>query len=123
MGNCCTADCKSQTFNCMRREIMNFVLAACAKFKIPLSLAYFPSEYQEGKFDIFSISIHGKYLLNLTNKNFHDIPKAERMNHFLPLINVGLNHNLGERSLKDQVELPRRHGITLIRNGVARYGC
>lgn len=106
----------------MRRDIIRFVMDACRKYKIPLSLAYFPSEYQEGKFDIYSISIHGKYLLNFTNRNFADIPRGDRMKHFLPLINVGLNHNLGERSLKDQVEIPRRHGITLIRNGVSKYG-
>lgn len=106
----------------MRREVIQFVLDACKKFKIKLSLAYFPSEYQQGKFDIYSITINGKYLLNLTNKNWYDIPKGERMNHIMPLIHSGLNHNLGEKSLKDQVEVPRRHGITLIRNGTPLYG-
>jgi len=106
----------------MRKEIVAFVYEACRKFKFPLSLAYFPSAYQEGRFDIYSISIHGKYVLNFTNKNFYDIPKAERMNHLVPLIRVGLAHNMGENSLKDQVEIPRRHGISLIRNGVVQYG-
>lgn len=101
---------------------MRFVLLACKKFRLKLSLAFFPANHQQGKFDIYSISIHGKYLLNITNKNFYDIPLAERMNHIVPLIRVGLAHNLGERTLKDQVEIPRRHGITLIRNGVPQYG-
>lgn len=101
---------------------MRLVMMACKKFHIQLSLAFFPACYQEGKFDIYSISIHGKYLLNVTNKNFYEIPLAERLNQFIPLIRAGLNHNLGERTLKDQVEIPRRHGVTLIRNGVPQYG-
>lgn len=101
---------------------MRFVLEACERFHVKLSLAFFPSSYQQGKFDIYSISIHGKYLLNMTNRNFYDIPKAERFNQLLPLMRVGLAHNLGENSLKDQVEIPRRHGITLIRNGTPLYG-
>lgn len=101
---------------------MRLVMEACKRLNVKLSLAFFPSAYQEGRFDIYSISIHGKYLLNITNKNFYDIPFAERLNHIAPLMRVGLSHNLGENSLKDQVEIPRRHGQTLIRNGVPIYG-
>jgi hypothetical protein len=106
----------------MMRDVVRLVMTACKRFHLPLSLAYFPSAYQQGKFDIYSISIYGKYLLNVTSRNFYDIPLAERLNHFAPLIRAGLAHNIAQRSLKDQVEIPRRHGITLIRNGVPQYG-
>lgn len=106
----------------MRRDVVKLVLDAIKRFRIPLTLTYFPSAYQEDKFDLYSISIYGKYVVNFTSRNFYDLPRSERMRHFLPLIRVGLAHNIGESSLKDVVEIPRRHGITLIRNGNLIYG-
>lgn len=106
----------------MLREVTQFVLEACERLKIPLSLNYYPECYQEGKFDIFSIHLRGRSIINFTNKNFFDIPKSKRMSEFAPLIRVGLAHNLGERTIKDQVEIPRRQGINIIRNGQLIYG-
>lgn len=101
----------------MIRDISQFVVDVSKRFHIPLCLHYFPAVYQGGRFNIFSISINGKYLLNFTNKNFYDIPKAERMNQILPLLKVGLSHNLGEESAKDQMTIPRRQGKLLVSRG------
>lgn len=102
----------------MLREVVKFVLEACRRTHIPLSLNYYPEVYQKGKFDIFSIHLNGRSVLNVTNKNFFDIPKAKRIMEFIPLIKVGLMQNLGEASLREQIELPRRQGIQVIRRGV-----
>lgn len=103
----------------MLREVTRFVLEACAKLHIPLSLNFYPSNYQENKFDIYSIHLNGRSVLNVTSKNFYDIPKSKRIMEFFPLIKVGLQQNLGESSLKDQIEIPRRMGIQIIRRGIA----
>lgn len=99
------------------REIADFTVEASHRFRVPLCLHYYPACYQDGRFNIYSISINGKYLLNLTDRNFHDIPKVERMKHFLPLIKVGLSHNMGENSMRDQIEIPRRQGRKLVSRG------
>jgi uncharacterized membrane protein YesL len=101
----------------MIEDITKFVLEASQRLKVPLCLHYYPSYYQDDKFSIFSISIHGKYLLNFTTGNFYSVPKAMRMKELLPLIKVGLAHNMGERSLKDQIQVPRRQGKCLVNRG------
>ena len=101
----------------MLREVTRFVLDACERLHIPLSLNFYPSCYQNGKFDIYSIHFRGRSLINVTNKNFYDIPKAKRFHEFVPLLKVGMNENLGEYSTKDQIEIPRRPGINVIRDG------
>lgn len=105
----------------MIEDITNFVLEASKRLRVPLCLHYYPSFYQDDKFSIFSISIHGKYLLNFTTKNFYNIPKVMRMKELLPLITIGLTHNLGEKSLKDQIQIPRRQGKCLVKRG-KKYG-
>lgn len=102
----------------MIREVAKFVLEACRRTHIPLSLNYYPSVYQSDKFDIFSINLNGKPIINFTNHNFYDIPKAKRFQEFIPLIKIGLSHNLGENSLKETMELPRRMGVQVIRRGI-----
>lgn len=101
----------------MLREVTLFVLEACKRLHIPLSLNFYPSSYQQGKFDIYSIHFRGRSILNVTNRNFYDIPKAKRFHEFIPLIKIGMNHNLGEYTTRDQVEIPRRQGVNVIRDG------
>jgi len=106
----------------MLREVTNFVLEACERLHLKLSLNFYSASYQKDKFNIFSIHLKGRSVLNLTDKNFFDIPKEKRMREFGPLIREGLAHNLGEASIRDQVELPRRQGMNIIRDGVLIYG-
>lgn len=101
----------------MIKEVTAFVLEACNRTHIPLSLNFYPSSYQGGKFDIFSINLNGRPVINFTNKNFHDIPKSKRFQEFIPLIKIGLMHNLGENSMRETIEIPRRQGIQVIRRG------
>ena len=102
----------------MLKEITRFVLEACQRTHIPLSLNFYPANAQKDKFSIFSIHLNGRSVLNFTNWNFNDIPKAKRFQEFIPLIKIGLSHNLGESSTKDAVEIPRRQGIQIIRRGI-----
>lgn len=106
----------------MRPEIITFILGVCKKYKFPLSLSYYPAGYQDNKFDIYSVNLKGRSVVNFTGKNFYDLPKAMRETHFLPLIKIGMSHNLGENSLKEQVEIPRQMGIRVIRDGALKYG-
>lgn len=102
----------------MLKEIVKFVLEACKKTHIPLSLNFYPANAQKEKFSIFSIHLNGRSVLNFTNHNWMDLPKAKRFKEFIPLIKIGLSHNLGESTTKDMVEIPRRQGIQVIRKGV-----
>lgn len=102
----------------MLREVTKFVLEACKKTHIPLSLNFYPSNYQKDRFCIFSISLNGRSVLNFTNHNFYDIPKSKRFSEFIPLIKIGLNENMGENGLREQLEIPRRQGIQIIRRGI-----
>lgn len=102
----------------MLKEVAMFVLEACKRTHIPLSLNFYPPNAQKEKFGIFSIHLNGRSVLNVTNYNFFDIPKAKRYKEFLPLIKIGLSHNLGENSLNEQIEIPRRQGIQIIRRGI-----
>lgn len=106
----------------MLKDVISFVLEACERLHMPLSLNFYPSVYQEGKFDVYSINFRGRPVINFTNKDFYAIPKAMRMKELSPLIRVGMVHNLGENSLKVQMDIPRRQGISVIRNGVLKYG-
>lgn len=101
----------------MLKEVAAFVLEACKRSHIPLSLNFYPPNAQKDKFGIFSVHLNGRSVLNFTNHNFYDIPKAKRFKEFLPLIKIGLSQNLGESSLKEQIEIPRRQGIQIIRRG------
>jgi len=87
-----------------------------------MCLHFFPSAYQGDKYNLYSISINGKYLLNFTDKNFYDLPRARRMKEFVPLLKVGLGHNMGEDGLRDQIEIPRRQGKKLVSRGKKVYG-
>lgn len=102
----------------MLKEVAAFVMEACKRTHIPLSLNFYPSVYQQDKFDIYSINLNGRPVINFTDKNFHDIPKSKRFQEFVPLIKVGLTHNLGEESLKETMEIPRRMGMQVIRRGI-----
>lgn len=105
----------------MMREVVKLILEISQRFRVPLCLHYFPSVYQKDKFDIYSVSINGKYLINFSSKNFADIPRNQRIKQILGIIKVGLTHNMGEKSLVDQVEIPRRQGKKLISRGKPIY--
>lgn len=104
----------------MRKEIVDYMMRVCTKYNLPLSMHYYPPSGLQ-KHDIYAVTLKGKAVVNFTSVNFYDISKSFRDKHFLPLIKIGMNHNLGEQSMKDQVHNPRAQGIYLIRDGVQRY--
>ena len=106
----------------MRRDIIQFILRMCEKTGFPLSLNYYPANHQGDRHDIYSVHLRGRSVVNFTSKNFYSIPLSEREKHFSPLIRIGMAHNLGEESLKDQIEIPRRQGINIIRDAKLIYG-
>lgn len=105
----------------MRPDIINFILNVCEKYGWPLSLNYYPPNGPQ-EHDIYSCHLKGRAILNFTSRNFYDLAKSERERHFTPLIRVGMNENLAEESMKDQVHVPRNQGIRVIRDGVLKYG-
>lgn len=63
--------------------------------------------------DVYSMRLKGRGVQNFSSKNFYELPKRHRENVLLPLIKVGLTHNLGENKIKNQLYLNRSLGKKL----------
>jgi hypothetical protein len=70
----------------MYRDIENFVLAICRKYK--LNANYIPDG------DIWMIHKQGRAVQNFNSRQFYEIPKRARMSQFEPLVRLGMNQNL-----------------------------
>ena len=90
----------------MRQEIISFLKDVCARYN--LSAYYAPNT------DVWSIHKRGYAIHNFRTSQFHDIPKRYRMRNLLPIIQVGLTHNLGEKSLKGTLVLRTQLGQRIV---------
>jgi hypothetical protein len=85
----------------MKQEIVSFLKEACKKFRM--------NAYYMISSDTYIVILNGRAVSGFTTKQFYQIPKIVRMQEFLPLIKVGLAHNLGEK-YRDQLYMPRHLG-------------
>jgi hypothetical protein len=85
----------------MKQEIVSFVKEACKRFNL--------RAYYMISSDTYILTLGGRAVSGFGTEQFYQIPKKVRMQEFLPLIKVGLSHNLGE-AYRDQVYMPLHLG-------------
>jgi hypothetical protein len=102
------------------RDVKAFVFKVQERLRVPLTLTYYPAVHQGGRFDLYSISMKGRTLLNFSSENFANETESRRLREMPALLRIGLNANLSNESMRDAVEIPRAQGIKLIWRGTAR---
>jgi len=83
----------------MRRDIVFWIKEMKKKFG--LEAVYIPDN------DVYSLRFKGKSVHNFNSKNYYLLPKRYRENHVRALLKVGLNHNIGQNIVKQQIILNR----------------
>lgn len=69
-----------------------------------LEAVYFPGV------DVYSLRKKGRGVQNFNSINFYQLPQRWRKELIGRLLKVGLNHNLGEKTVKNQLFLARNQG-------------
>lgn len=85
----------------MRIEILKFIEEVKSLYK--LEARYFPAN------DVYSLMKNGKGVQNFNSINFYQLPKSYRKAQIRGIINLGLTHNMGEKT-KEQIHLNRSIG-------------
>jgi len=86
----------------MRKDILEFIKVIKDKYK--MEAVYFPDT------DVYSIRFRGLGIQNFNSKNFYDLPRKHREKMLLAILKRGLAHNLGEKTLKEKLNLNRKIG-------------
>lgn len=74
-----------------------------------LEAVYFPTV------DVYSLRKKGRGVQNFNSKNFYQLPQRYREVLIGRLLKVGLNHNLGEKTVKNQLFANRSQGKYICR--------
>lgn len=91
----------------MRADIVNFIRTADKKYG-PLEAYYIP----EG--DIYFVTKNGKAVQNFTSKLFYQQPKYFRLREWGGMIRLGMNHNMGEKTVINQIHQERAMGKKIL---------
>jgi len=86
----------------MDRTVVKFIRACHEKYGT--DALYFADD------DIYSIRFRGRAVQNFTSTIFYQLPKRHRFNMIRDIIKLGLNHNVGERHLTNQLFLAQGQG-------------
>ena len=86
----------------MRQDILKFVRLCCRLYK--LEAIYIPGK------DVYSLRFRGRGVHNFNSKNFYELPQRHRLVLVGRILRVGLNHNVGEKSMMNQVFINRSFG-------------
>jgi hypothetical protein len=89
----------------MRPEIKRFLRKCIAKWK--LEAYYIPEK------DVYMLLRAGKAVNGFTTQAFFQIPPSLRFKEVEGILKLGLNHNLGERAMRDNVYQKRKLGIPI----------
>ncbi len=81
---------------------MQFCRKVCNRYG--LEAIYIPDN------DVYSIRFRGRGVHNFNSKNFYQVPKRYREVLVGRILKVGLNHNLGEKTVQRQIYLDRSIG-------------
>lgn len=90
----------------MRSEIKKFLKQVCGE--LGLSANYLIEK------DIYCIHKKGFAIQNFNTEQFYQIPRQERRRLLLGLLKRGLTHNLGEKSVKDTLNIQSQLGIRIV---------
>lgn len=88
----------------MRADIIRFLKDASRKFH-GLEAWYLPTD------DLYVVAKNGKAVANFTSALFYKLPKYYRLYEWRGIINQGLNHNMGESTVR--TEQRRNLGIKI----------
>lgn len=91
----------------MRADILSFIRLAHKKIG-PLEAAYIPAD------DLYIITKNGKSVQNFTSKLFYQVPRYFRLNEWRAMIRVGMNHNMGEKNVVDQLSQVKNVGKKIL---------
>jgi len=67
--------------------------------------------------ECYSFTKRGMGVQNFTLGQFYGVPKRERENMLLALVKSGLNHNIGEAKMRNQLSIPWKLGKLIARFG------
>ena len=86
----------------MNQEIVKWLRKVNLKYGT--EALYFPDD------DVYSIRFRGRAVQNFTSTIFYQLPKRHRFNMIKDIIKLGLNNNVGERHLTNQLNLDSGQG-------------
>jgi hypothetical protein len=89
-------------YNFMKSDIKMFILSVNRRYGT--ECLYFSDN------DVYSIRFKGRAVQNFNSEKFYSLPKRNRFNMIRSIIKLGLAHNIGERSLRNQIYLDRKIG-------------
>lgn len=78
----------------MKSDIVRFIKKACLHYDMQ-------ALYIQDKNPVYFIHKDGRAIMTFTVDDFYQLPRKYRFMMFKPLINRGLEHNLGEKANKD----------------------
>lgn len=81
----------------MKPDIVDFVRKAIRKYGV--EAAYLPDG------DLYVITKDGKAVQNFTTYHFYQQPQYFRLREYEAIINLGLNHNMGEAHVSQLSQL------------------
>lgn len=93
----------------MKRDVSNWCYKMASKYKMTCIYIYTN--------ECYSFTKRGYGIQNFTLNQFYGIPKRERENMLLSLLKVGLNHNIGEKKLSGQLQIPHKIGKLIAKFG------
>jgi len=79
----------------MKAEICNFLREQAVRFNLR-------ADYLVKK-DVYRLTKNGKMVMAFYTDTWYSIPPRMRRNHILPMIKLGLTHNVGESSTQEQM--------------------
>lgn len=90
----------------MKPDIVAFLKESCTRLRLS-------ANYVARK-DMYVVHKRGYAIQNFTTVQFYQIPKKERIQMFLAILQRGLTHNLGEKDMKNNIISHTQHGIRII---------
>ena len=90
----------------MRIDIVDFLKDVCGDLNLS-------ANYMQAK-DVYVVHKRGFAIQNFNTKQFYQIPKPERKRLLLGILKRGLNHNIGEANVKDNLFVRSQHGIRIV---------
>lgn len=90
----------------MKVDIVNFLREVCPR--LGLSANYRPDK------NFFIVHKRGYAIQNFTEKQFYQIPKPKRKEMFVALMQRGLTHNLGESTVRENLQVRSALGTRIV---------
>lgn len=90
----------------MRTDIVNFLKDVCTELGLS-------ANYSIQK-DMYTVHKRGYAVQNFTRTQFYQIPKPVRRRDLRALLKRGLVHNIGERSVKNNLHVRTQLGIRIV---------